>query len=371
MKKYVPVFPVSESSNIFIPPYWYMRFVYVLLTMASLLALILGSGCTSPAGTQSGSEDAGWDGVPDNNRVSGEPPQDEQGAGPEPGRVTTSQRPGSDSGSPGDDDGYFSIRIVPASSLETLQKKMGPDDYLVRNDKGNIIGIVSSERLVIRGDLVQLESEDGGPGRVFDKTDVSLHLIDITFGLDNAKIGLFKSNKDYKFWFDAYYTDADVAYVKELAQQLNSLSGTTQFEDEEVALGFLQTNYEDVPYNFYNIKLVTEKMLKEFFDNRKESDRLFKNEDGELIGIVNQDYLYLTKELSDEDQRFYILKGLLYSMGLHGVSYKNSESFFYRDEGVNRELSELDTEAIRMLYGGGLKTGLTLEDTRKTLGLST
>ncbi|HWQ64954.1 MAG TPA: hypothetical protein VN429_11100, partial [Methanospirillum sp.] len=79
----------------------------------------------------------------------------------------------------------------------------------------------------------------------------------------------------------------------------------------------------------------------------------------------------LLNTLSEEDQRYYILKGLLYSMGLHGTSYKNKESFFYRNEGLNRNLTDLDKEAIKILYGGGLKAGDTLETTRKMFGLST
>ena len=269
-------------------------------------------------------------------------------------------------------DTFFNIRIVPASELEKLQKEMSSDEYLVKNDDNNIIGIVSSKGLTIRGDLVQLERNSGSSGKEFDKEDVMLHLLDITFGLDNAKIKLFKTDKKYKFWLDGHYTDSEVKFVKNLSILFNSLSGTTQFEEEEVTLGFLQTNYDVIPNNFYNIKIITDKMLQQYYDDKKkDTDHLIKNSNGELIGIVNDEYVYLLNTLSEEDQQYYILKGLLYSMGLHGVSYKNTESFFYRNEGVNRELSDLDKEAIKLLYGGSLKTGNTLEEAKKTLGLQT
>jgi len=268
-------------------------------------------------------------------------------------------------------DSYYNIRIVPASVLENLQKEMGPNDFLIHNEKGYAIGMVSSKGLVLRGDLVQLEQGLGNSGKDFDKTDVSLHLLDITFGLDNSKITLFKSDKKYKFWFDAGYTNSVVKYTQDLYTQLNQISGTTQFEDKEVSLGFLQSNYDVIPNNYYNIRIITDKMLQKFFDDRKDTDHLMKDKKGVLIGIVNQDYLYLLNTLTEEDQKYYILKGLLYSMGFHGTSYKNKESFFYREEGMNRNLSDLDIESIKLLYGGGIKTGGTLEDVRKTLGLST
>lgn len=267
---------------------------------------------------------------------------------------------------------YYNIRIVPASELEKLEKEMGSDEYLVKNDKDYVLGIVSSKGLTLRGDLMQIESQNVSVGKDFDKEDVVLHLLDIAFGLDNSKLKLFKSNKKYQFWLDGYYTQSEVDYVKNLAVLFNSLSGTTEFEDEDVALGFLNSNYAEIPYNYYNIKIFTEKMLQQYYDDKKkDSDHLIKNQNGELIGIVNDDYVYLLNTLSEEDQRYYILKGLLYSMGLHGTSYKNKESFFYRNEGLNRNLSDLDKEAIKILYGGGLKAGDTLETTRKMFGLST
>jgi hypothetical protein len=265
---------------------------------------------------------------------------------------------------------YFNIRIVPASVLEQLQKEMTPEEILVHNDKGDAIGIVSSESLVIRGDLMQLERSTVNAGKDFDKTDIATHLLDITFGQDNVKIDLFKSNKDYKFWFDARYDKSDVDYVLKFAQKFNAISGTTQFEDEEVTLGFLEQKYEEIPNNYYNIKIVTQRMLDVKFDERKDSDHLIKDKDGKLIGIVNKDYLYLLDTLNEETRHYNILKGLMYSMGLHGTSFNDRESFFYREEGKNKELSDLDIESIKLLYGGGLKSGDTLEDARKSLGLS-
>ncbi len=266
---------------------------------------------------------------------------------------------------------YYNIRIVPASVLEQLEKEMTSDEYLVHNDKGDAIGIVSSESLVIRGDLVQLEKSGSSSGKEFDKTDIATHLLDMTFGQDNVKIDLFKSNKDYKFWFDAYYTQNEIDSVLKFAKLFNSISGTTQFEDEEVELGFLQSNYAEIPYNFYNIKIISDKMLKQFFDDRKDSDHLMKDKNGKLIGIVNKDYLYLSDSIKDADRDYYMLKGILYSMGLHGTTFNDRDSFFYREEGKNKELSDLDIESLKLLYGGGLKSGDTLEDARKNLGLST
>ncbi len=338
-----------------------MRITAVHLVLFTLILAVFLSGCIA----QSGEKNSG----PAGNITA-------NGTGVESGSLIktddSDKKPSVHAGSDDSNEIYYNIRIVPASELEKLQKEMGPDEYLVKNDKDYVLGIVSSKGLTLRGDLMQVERETGSSGKEFDKEDVVLHLLDITFGLDNSKIKLFKSDKKYQFWLDGYYTDSEVSYVKNLSTFFNSLSGTTEFEDEDVTLGFLQSNYEVVPYNYYNIKIFTDKMLKQYYDDKKkDSDHLIKNKNGVLIGIVNDDYVYLVNTLSEEEQRYYILKGLLYSMGLHGVSYKNKESIFYRTEGMNNDLSELDKEAIKILYGGGLKTGDTLETARKTFGLST
>ena len=265
---------------------------------------------------------------------------------------------------------YYNIRIIPPSALKSMEKELKTDEYLIHNEKGDLIGVVSPKALYLRGDLVQLEQNSGRSGKEFDKTDIASHLVDIAFGFDNAKLALFKSDKDYKFWFDAYFTNADLDAAKKFAQMFNSLSDSTQFEDEEVALGFLMNNYADIPYNFYNIKIIPENMLEDFKDDRAQSDHLIKQSDGTLIGIAAADHLYLLDTLKEDERQYYIRKGVLYSMGLHGTSFNDKESFFYRESGLNQNLSDLDKEAIRLLYGGRLKTGMDLEETKKTLGIS-
>lgn len=336
-----------------------MNSLSVSVLMLILLLCLGAAGCVSQQGEQ------GATGEPVPGQTTATPtmnPDNTQGTPSDSEKKTDD---------PADKKNYYNIRIVPASVLDQLEKEMESDEYLIHNDNGEKIGIVSSESLVIRGDLVQLERDSGVGGKEFDKTDIAKHLLDITFGHDNVKIDLFKSNKDYKFWFDAYYTNAETDYVLKFAKQFNAISGTTQFEDEEVALGFLNKNYAEIPYNFYNIKIISDKMLDMLYDDRKTSDYLFKDKDGKLIGMVNKDYLYLSDTLKDADREYYMLKGILYSMGMHGTSYTDRESFFFREEGKNKELSPLDIEAIRLLYGGGLKSGDTLEDARKNLGLST
>ncbi|OQA59436.1 MAG: hypothetical protein BWY45_00749 [Euryarchaeota archaeon ADurb.Bin294] len=344
----------------------WLKFMGIFL----VLLFLITAGCTShvPAGQEKTPDAA----VPDNiSEKTGEEFSTIKNS--DPLQMTTDQEKDESTASSSDDDRYFyNIRIVAPSDLESLKNEIHADEYPIYNENGDIIGIVSPRKLYIRGDLVDLQKETGKTGKTFDKTDVAEHLVDIVFGNDNAKLNLFKSNKDYQFWLDAYYTTDDTKYLLELAKLLNTLSDTTEFEDEELALGFLKTNYADVPYNFYNIKIIPQKMLDEFKDNRKSDERLIKDSEGKLIGIVGNDHLYLVDSMSFDDRKYYMLYGTLYSMGMHGTTYSEKDSFFYQVGGVrNTELSDLDKEAIKLLYGGRLKTGIDMEEMKKTLGLKT
>lgn len=344
----------------------WLKFIGILL----VLLFLITAGCTSqaPAGEEKVSDSA----APEkHSEETGEEFSNIKNS--DTRQMTTGQDKDESSASSSDDDRYFyNIRIVAPSDLETLKNEIHADEYPIYNENGDLIGIVSPRKLYIRGDLVDLQKDTGRSGKTFDKTDVAEHLVDITFGNDNAKLNLFKSNKDYQFWLDAFYTTDDTKFLLELAAHLNTLSDTTQFEDEELALGFLKTNYADVPYNFYNIKIIPQKMLDEFKDNRKTDERLIKDSEGKLIGIVGNDHLYLLDSLSPEERQYYMVYGTLYSMGMHGTTYSEKDSYFYQVGGVrNTELSALDKEAVKLLYGGRLKTGIDMEEMKKTLGLKT
>ena len=306
----------------------WLKFIGILL----VLFFLITAGCTSQA--PAGEEDVSDNAAPE--KKSEETGEEFSNLKNQDSRqMTEGQDKGDSSASSSDDDRYFyNIRIVAPSDLETLINEIHADEYPIYNENGDLIGIVSPRKLYIRGDLVDLQKDTGRSGKTFDKTDVAEHLVDITFGNDNAKLNLFKSNKDYQFWLDAFYTSDDTKFLLELAAHLNTLSDTTQFEDEELALGFLKTNYADVPYNFYNIKIIPQKMLDEFKDNRKSDESLIKDDEGKLIGIVGNDHLYLVDSMSFEDRKYYMLYGILYSMGMHGTTYTEKDSFFYQVGGV-------------------------------------
>ena len=264
---------------------------------------------------------------------------------------------------------YFNIQIVSPSALEELKFRKGTDAHLITDENEALIGIVTPKTLYLRGDLYKIQEENRSDDITLTKNDISNHLIDIAYGLDNSKISKWQTDKDYKFWFDANYNKDDIEYVLEFAQLFNSLSETTQIEDENVERGFLPDNYAKIPYNYYNIRIIPKLMLEEFKDTRKSTDKLIKDNEGNLVGMVNLNYLYLRNDLTSEERETYLQKGILWSLGFHGTTYENKDSYFYPKYTQGEQLSMIDKEAIRLMYGGKLKPGMDLDETKAILGL--
>ncbi|HWQ67601.1 MAG TPA: hypothetical protein VN372_12135, partial [Methanospirillum sp.] len=148
------------------------------------------------------------------------------------------------------------------------------------------------------------------------------------------------------------------------------LSNTAQFEEEEVERSFLPGSYERLPYHYYNITIVSPSLFNEYYDKRQSSDNLLKNK-GKNVAIVSDTRLILINDITLKDREHFLIRGILWSMGFHGETTKYQDSFFYRGGNVNTKFSLMDEDAIRLLYGGRLQSGMDVESIKKALNLKT
>lgn len=262
----------------------------------------------------------------------------------------------------------FDIKFVDYERIDSLRYYAGPDSHLLQVRPGLIIGMVTQDSLWLRGDLseeflIHPESETK-----ITKREIYEHLLDISFGRSNSRLSLFNPNRKYLIWFDSAYQSTDIDAVQDWIQLINSLSDTVEFEDERVGLPSLKKNYQTIPYNYYQISIIKPTNLKDLIDDRKSDDKIIRDISGKQIGLVRSTQLWLSNELYPDERRYFILRGLLWSMGLMGES-TDSTSFFSTSADQSSELSQLDREAIRLLYGGRLQSGMDVDAVRKNLGL--
>ena len=160
--------------------------------------------------------------------------------------------------------------------------------------------------------------------------------------------------------------------VLSFAKMFNNLSETTEFEDESVMRGDLKDNYEEIPYHYYNIKLVPMKYLNEYKEDKYQSsnEELIKDSNGKMIGFMTADYLYLWDDLKPAEKDYYLKKCLLWSCGLHGLSTTDPDSFFSSKPNISADFSDLDKEAMKLLYGGRLNNNMKPDMVKKALDIS-
>jgi len=262
----------------------------------------------------------------------------------------------------------FDIRFIDYERMDSLRYYAGSDSVLLQTRPGLIIGMLTQDSLWLRGDLtdeflIQPDSETELTRKV-----IYDHLLDISFGRSNSRLSLFNADKKYLIWFDSAYLSTDIEAVQNWVKLLNSLSDTVEFEDEQVGLPSLKKNYETIPFNYYQISIVKPDSIKDLIDNRKDDEKILRDNTGKQIGLIRADRLWLNNELYPDERRYFILRGLLWSMGLMGES-PSPTSFFSASINVSSEFSELDRQAIELLYGGRLQSGMDVEAVRINLGL--
>lgn len=267
----------------------------------------------------------------------------------------------------------FDIRIVSPDMIQQIEGNMEPGDQILKAGPGVVIGVSTSKALYLRADLSDEDLLTVNREGTDLKKIISQHMIDITFGKDNSNLTLFKSDSKYRIWFDSGYTDEDINTVISFARVFNNLSSTAKLDDEEIMLGDLKDNYQKISYHYFNIRIVPKTSLEDFHNTKNQRHKKTTDKDidegGSNIGILSSDYLYLWDGLSPDKRDYYIKKGLLWSMGFHGESQSDSDSFFSKTTNYSANLSELDKEAVRLLYGGKLTSGMTLEQVKKHLNI--
>lgn len=269
---------------------------------------------------------------------------------------------------PVETESFFDIYFISSEKLRTILSHPGPDALVLKTDPGYKIGIITPSTLYIRSDLD--ETVFSFPeNATITMEDISHHLIDTAFGRDNQKLTMFNSEKDYKFFFTDEYSDEDLYTVLDFARFFNDISNIVSIEDEECELSFLPGTYETAPYYYYNITIVSPLMFEEYVENKNSTDKIFRSTVGKEIEIVTSDRLILTDDLTGKERKYYILRGLLWSMGFHGETTRYRDSFFSKGL-MNPNFSDIDIQALTLMYGGRLQDGMNLEATEKALNLN-
>ncbi|MFH0967976.1 MAG: hypothetical protein V1862_09875 [Methanobacteriota archaeon] len=267
---------------------------------------------------------------------------------------------------------FYDIKFISSEYLTQITANIGQEDEILKAGPGMVIGLYTPRALYLRSDITSDEFLTESREKSNMKDEITQHLIDISFGKDNTNLSLLKDDLKYLFWFDSSFTQDDINTVFTFARNFNNLSSTTQFEDESVMLGDLKNNYEDVPYHYYNIRILPMRDLDEYKKDKYQSskEQIIKGNDGKMIGFLTSDYLYLWDGLTPALREYYISKSLFWSCGLHGETSIRPDSYFYKNINISANLSYLDQEVIKLLYGGRMSNDMNPDMIKKTLAIT-
>jgi|GEM_PF-1162867 len=263
----------------------------------------------------------------------------------------------------------YEVKLVSPKIIENVKANSNILDTILKIGPGLLVGVSTPSTLYLNANIHSDEYLLKNRENTDYKEKITEHLISIVYGKDSANNSLLQSEPDYMIWFNEAYNSDDINTSLAFAREFNNLSSTAQFEDEYVLKGDLKDNYVIVPYHYYRITFTSREALDVYKKDKFKSsnEEVINDKNGVLIGIIGPEYVYLWNGLEGKDRQYYIMKALFWNMGIHGETSTEPTSFFYSKANTSSTLSELDKDAMRLLYGGRLNPGMNADTMRKVL----
>ena len=197
--------------------------------------------------------------------------------------------------------------------------------------------------------------------------DVNLHFMDLAFGGGNIYLERLPATtvqNDYPTTISVSNGNSeDIKAIEKFVIEFNDLSASTK----------LSENVKDGGTGEIQIKFISPEGLKAVDMAGKSSGWLnkeFKNK-GVTNVKVKDTSIYINSDLQGAERQHYLLLGLLFELGFKGSSMKYPDSIFF-DEGTDvSSLSKLDSKAVQIMYGLGMYNGMTVDDVKKKVFITT
>ncbi len=197
----------------------------------------------------------------------------------------------------------------------------------------------------------------------YTSDEINRHFIDLAFSADNSNVRRFNSPL-LTVAITGSYNDADVAALNRFILLFNNNSFSTRIHSE-----VKQGEQGDIV-----IRFIPSKGLEGV-----NSDNTWKVYRNPSTGSINymfrtanyqsfpNEMMYFNADLTGDDRTHWLLRGLLYELGLPGETGTYPESIFYSVNNHATELSPIDLKALQLLYGNKITKGMTLDDVRQVL----
>jgi hypothetical protein len=205
------------------------------------------------------------------------------------------------------------------------------------------------------------------PRTAYTSDEINHHFIDLAFSADNDNIRRF-SSPVANVAITGAYTDSDLAALNRFFLVFNNQSSYTRLpsavkegEQGDIVIRFIPGNgiegiNSDNTWKVY--RNPSTGIITYMFRTNKYS-------------TLTTEMVYINADMTGKERTHWLMRGLLYELGLPGESGTYPESLFYSSYNDVTELSPIDLKALQLLYGNKIKEGMTLDDVRRVLVIKT
>ncbi|MFA6226687.1 MAG: DUF2927 domain-containing protein [Methanoregula sp.] len=197
----------------------------------------------------------------------------------------------------------------------------------------------------------------------YTSDEINRHFVDLAFSADNNNVSRFNS-PHLTVAITGSYNDANIASLNRFFLLFNSNSFNTRLPSEvkqgeqgDIVIRFIPADGLAGVNSDNNWKVFrnpsTGTIIYMF---RTTNDQTFRTEK-----------LYINADPTGDERTHWLIRGLLYELGLPGETGTYPERIFYSVDNSVTELSPIDIKALQLLYGNKITRGMTLDDVRRVL----
>ncbi|MCX6701144.1 MAG: hypothetical protein NTV68_14720 [Methanomicrobiales archaeon] len=197
----------------------------------------------------------------------------------------------------------------------------------------------------------------------FTSEDVNLHFMDLAFGGGNVYLERqpFSTTvqKPVSISVSNPNTD-DIKIIEKFAVDFNGLSQSTKLSEnvKEGTTGQIQVKFIP-PAGFGAIEMAPPVGVPINWVNKE-----FKK-DGVTYAKVKNNIIYINSDLQGAERQHDLLLALLFELGFKGSTMKYPDSIFFDSGNDVTSLSKIDSKAVQIMYGQGMYQGMTVDDVKK------
>ena len=221
----------------------------------------------------------------------------------------------------------------------------------------------------------------------YTSDQINKHFIDIVFGNDISTINKYPDTL-VKDDVTGDFTANDVSILSAFQQQFNNYSSTTQLssqpienEQGSIVIDFLpESSLQNLAIDTsYSSTLGKQIINKDGSGNigsiyRTSISQMPQSQSYPAVsaqtsvignGVIGT--VYINSDLTGDERTHFIIRGLLYYLGFVGQTGIYPDSIFYSGQNNTSTPSIIDWDAISLMYGNTISSGMSLSDVENTL----